>query len=735
MGKLYKNSGFPSEKDLFLTFIKQDKLQKYQRNADTFFVHTKCNVLRNGTNFGGAFVDKKPNNLINEKSPYLLQHAYNPVDWHPWGDEAFEKAKREDKPVFFSSGYSCCHWCHVMERESFEDEEVAAVLNAGFISIKVDREERPDVDGIYMSVCQAVIGQGGWPLTIVMTPDKKPFFAGTYFPKHSMMGRMGVMDLLPRLQKAWQNNREDIIQSGDDIVELLQHSKVVSENVNLSKAILDQAYSQLEQRFDDKFGGFSTAPKFPTSHNMLFLLRYWRHFGEKKALSMVDKTLKSMCQGGIYDHLGYGFARYSTDHKWLAPHFEKMLYDNALMCYSYLEAYQCTGNEDFARVAEEILTYVLRDMTDQNGGFFSAEDADSEGVEGKFYVFTRQEVLDILGEKEGTIFVNYYNISPQGNFEHGTNILNFIGNNITECAKMVNLSTVELEDILARGRGTLYKVREERIHPYKDDKILTAWNALMITAFAKASQVLKKGNYAKAAERAMEFIYTKLMRSDGRLLARYRDGEAAHLAYLDDYAFLLIALIEVYQATFRPEYLDQAVKLVGDMKRLFWDAEQGGFYFYGNDGEQLITRPKELYDGAIPSGNSVATLALQKLADLTGDNQLREMAERQLQFFIGEASRYAAGYTYFMMAIDYYLAKKIKVAIVGSVDSPDTQIMLQRVQNGFLPAVVLNFYSKEDQNKEGYEMVDGKTTAYVCENFACLPPVTDIEQFTEILKV
>jgi len=688
-------------------------------------VSMQCNV----TDLRGDFVDKKPNRLIKEKSPYLLQHAHNPVDWHPWGDEAFDKAKREDKPVFFSSGYSCCHWCHVMERESFEDEEVAAVLNAGFISIKVDREERPDVDGIYMSVCQAVTGQGGWPLTIVMTPDKKPFFAGTYFPKHSMMGRIGVMDLLPRLQEAWTNNREDIKQSGEDIVKMLQQSKEVTKNPQLSKDILKEAYSQLEQRFDEEYGGFGTAPKFPTPHNMMFLLRYWKHFGEEKALAMVEKTLKSMWQGGIYDHLGYGFARYSTDQKWLAPHFEKMLYDNALLCCSYLEAYQCTGNKDFARVAEEILAYIFREMTDQEGGFYSAEDADSEGVEGKFYVFTRGQVLDALGEKEGTIFADCYNISSQGNFEHGTNILNLIGRDKSEFAKTVHFKTGELEDILARGREVLYQVREERIHPYKDDKILTAWNALMIIAFAKAAQVLKKPQYAGIAQKSLEFIYSKLIRYDGRLLARYRDGEAAHLAYIDDYAFLLMALVETYQATLELKYLEQAAQLTRDMKELFWDKEQGGFYFYGADGEGLITRPKELYDGAIPSGNSVAALALQKLADLTGDSELSKLAKQQLQFFSGEATKYPAGYTYFMMALDYYFAEKIKVIVVGSFAAVDTQAMLQMLQQSFLPAAGIVFYDSNGENVAEYKAVNGKATAYICKNYTCLPPITDRQVF------
>lgn len=683
--------------------------------------------------FGGVIVDEKPNKLINEKSPYLLQHAYNPVDWHPWDDEAFEKAKREDKPVFLSIGYSTCHWCHVMERESFENQEVADILNAKFVSIKVDREERPDVDGIYMSVCQAMTGQGGWPLTVVMTPDKKPFFVGTYFPKHSHRGRPGLMDILLGLHNAWQTKRAEILESGNEIVKMLQNTQVVSEDIALSKDILRAAYSQLEERFDTTYGGFSTAPKFPTPHNLMFLLRYWKNFGEEKALSMVEKTLTAMWQGGIYDHLGYGFARYSTDPKWLAPHFEKMLYDNALLGHAYLEAYQCTGNTDFARVAEEILTYVLRDMTAEAGGFYSAEDADSEGVEGKFYVFTRQEVLEIMGEEQGTIFADCYNIMSQGNFEHGTNILNRIGHDIHEDATRLNLGVMELEELLAKGRDALYQVRKKRIPPYKDDKILTAWNALMITTFAKAARVLNKSEYARVAEKALAFIYSSLMRQDGRLLARYREGEAAHLAYLDDYAFLLMALIETYEATFTEKYLQQAVKLATDMKKIFWDNGQGGFYFYGSDGEQLITRPKELYDGAIPSGNSVATLALQKLADLSGDPSFSKMAEQQLQFFAGEALRYAAGYTYLMMAFDYYFGEKTKVVIVGFAGHADTKAMLAMVHKSFLPGVVIEFYDLNGEKSEEYKAIDGKSTAYLCTNFACQPPITDIEKLGNFL--
>ncbi|WP_255711606.1 thioredoxin domain-containing protein [Pelosinus baikalensis] len=622
-----------------------------------------------------------------------------------------------------------------MERECFEDQEVADLLNAHFVSIKVDREERPDVDGIYMSVCQALTGQGGWPLTIIMDPDKKPFFAGTYFPKHRKMGRMGLLELLTVVHKKWQSNRKEILEAGDQIVDILQHPKQPNKEGQIAKDMLEQAYLELESSFDPKYGGFGTAPKFPTPHKMNFLLRYWRHFKKEKALSMVEKTLLSMWQGGIYDHLGYGFARYSTDQKWLVPHFEKMLYDNALLCNSYLEAYQCTGNQNFARIVEEILTYVMRDMTSDKGGFFSAEDADSEGVEGKFYVFTRKEVVDIVGEEEGTTFADFYEVSSQGNFEHGTSILHVIGRDAETFASCVNKTTTELADLLKRGREKIYQVREKRIHPYKDDKILTAWNALMIASFAKASRILERDTYSKVAERAIEFIYNNLVREDGRLLARYRDGESAHLAYLDDYAFLLLALLETYQTTYKDTYLHRAIKIADDMKALFWDEKAGGFFFYGVDGEELITRPKEIYDGAIPSGNSVAALALQKLADITENEDVSKMAEKLLNGFAGEVSSFTAGYTYFMMAVDYYLAEKVKVVIVGDKDLPDTKAMLQAMNHAFLPTATVRFYDIHLQNNSNYKGTEGRATAYLCKGVACQPPITDVEVFRTKLKL
>ncbi|MDD4600316.1 hypothetical protein SDC9_11375 [bioreactor metagenome] len=686
---------------------------------------------------------KHVNHLANEKSPYLLQHAHNPIDWYPWGEEAFAKAKAEDKPIFFSCGYSTCHWCHVMERESFEDEEVAEVLNRYFVSIKVDREERPDVDHIYMEVCQALTQSGGWPLTIIMTPDKKPFFAGTYFPKASKWGRPGLMDLLDAVQQRWRENRDELIEHSNEIYALLKHEYKPSTDVQLSSELLDIAFQQLEAGFDAKYGGFSGAPKFPTPHNMLFLLRYWRHNGNPKALAMVEKTLTAMRQGGIYDHLGYGFSRYSTDNEWLVPHFEKMLYDNALLCHAYLEAYQCTGNQDFAQVAGEILDYVMRDMTSSEGGFYSAEDADSEGVEGKFYVFTRQQVLDILGEKDGTLVADFYGITSQGNFEHGTSILNFIDRNVEAYAHKIGIDVAELTKLFASCRSKLYAEREKRIHPYKDDKILTAWNALMIAAFAKAARVLNVAVYAEFAERALEFIQSRLVRKDGRLLARYREGEAKHLAYLDDYAFLLWALVELYETVYSPTYIKWALEVSDELKRLFLDDINGGFYFYGSDGEQLLTRPKEIYDGAIPAGNSVAALALLRLANITGNNELQKMAEAVLKAFGGQVKKYPKAYTFYLVALDYQLSARRKIVIAGSNDSEDAWNMIFAVWQNFLPdtEIVFNDRTKADLVEKilpavsNQQPLDGKATAYICENFACQPPITDVGKLLSALVI
>jgi uncharacterized protein YyaL (SSP411 family) len=617
-----------------------------------------------------------------------------------------------------------------MEKESFEDSEVADYLNRYFVAIKVDREERPDIDTIYMTACQALTGQGGWPLTVIMTADKKPFFAGTYFSKNAKWGRPGLMDILAFIQDKWENQRAEIIQYGKEIVEALNKPQTRRKEAKLSVEILKKAYVQLENAFDKRYGGFGGAPKFPMPHNLMFLLRYWKHFRQEKARTMAEKTLTAMRRGGIYDHLGYGFARYSTDEQWLIPHFEKMLYDNALLCYTYLEAYQCTGNNDFAQVAEEILTYIARDMADEEGGFYSAEDADSEGVEGKFYVFTKEEVLFVLGPERGQLFADFYHITSQGNFEHGSSVLN-IADDFEDVSHPPKMDTDAVGKQLAQDREKLYAYREKRQHPYKDDKILTAWNALAIAAFAKAARVLKRPKYLQFACRAVEFIYRQLVRKDGRLLARYREGEAAHLAYLDDYAFLLWALLEVYEAALNKEYLRLAVRLAHDMKTLFWDEANGGFYFYGKDAEQLVVKPKELYDGAIPSGNSVAALAMLRLSDYMEDEDIAQQAERLLQFFAGEVEKYPKAYTYFLMALDYYWFGRKKIVVSGKVDQSDVWAMLRVTDGFFLPDAVVVFEHIDENASEDKE--EG-AIAYICEGFTCKPKICDIEEFASKIK-
>jgi len=593
---------------------------------------------------------KKTNRLINEKSPYLLQHAHNPVDWYSWGKEAFARAKAEDKPIFLSIGYSTCHWCHVMERESFESQEVADYLNQNFVSIKVDREERPDIDHVYMTACQVLTGQGGWPLTILMTPDQKPFFAGTYFPKQSMWGRIGLLDILEQVTAKWLEDRNAVIRAGDLITEQLKISPRSAESGTEPKKIADQCYRSLRRTFDGEYGGFGKAPKFPTPHNIIFLLRYWKHTGNDEALAMAEKTLQAMYRGGIYDHIGFGFARYSTDQYWLVPHFEKMLYDNALSAIAFLEAYQATGNGFYARVAREVFTYILRDMTHPEGGFYSAEDADSEGVEGKFYVWTPAEVKKVLGEDKGEIFNRIYDITSKGNFE-GDSIPSLLRGLPGERAGELGLEPEKLAATLEECRQMLLEHREKRVRPHKDDKILTAWNGLMIAALARGAAVLGETSLLAAAQRAESFVRNKLFRKDGRLLARYREGEAAFEGYLDDYSFLLWGLLELNRAASKPEYLERAVDLAGQTIDLFQDTQQGGFFFYGSDAEQLIARPKEFYDGAVPSGNSVMALNLLTLAAATGDTGIRDTARRLINAAADTIAEHPQGYTFFVTAL------------------------------------------------------------------------------------
>ncbi|MGH7680875.1 MAG: thioredoxin domain-containing protein [Candidatus Eiseniibacteriota bacterium] len=678
------------------------------------------------------------NRLASEKSPYLLQHASNPVHWYPWGDEAFEIARREDKPVFLSIGYSTCHWCHVMERESFEQEDVARILNEHFVSVKVDREERPDVDQIYMTVCQAVTGSGGWPLTLLLTPDRRPFFVGTYFPAERRFGRPGLKEILYQIVGAWEQQRDQVLDAADKIVEAVQPQFGGSPGDSLGVETLQLAYEQLLARYDATEGGFGTAPKFPTPHVLTFLLRWWRRSGEPRALEMVEGTLESMRRGGIYDHVGLGFHRYSTDREWLVPHFEKMLYDQALLLIAYSEAFQATGNPLYGGVAQEIAAYVLRDLTSSEGAFTSAEDADSEGEEGKFYVWTRAEIDGVLGAKDGALYARAYGIEAEGNWRDeasgkvpGTNIPH-LRDDPHDLARELGLTPKALAQTLEAARARLLEARGRRVRPHKDDKILTAWNGLMIAAMAKAARALGRPEFARAAERALAFIEAKLVRADGRLLARYRDGEAAFPAYLDDYAFLAWGLLELYEATFHARHLDAALKLVREMDRLFADSKEGGYFFTATDGEPLLARPKDAYDGAMPSGNSVAAMVLLRLGRITGDPELEKGAERLLRAFSGLVARVPSVHTQLLGALDFALGPTREIVIASGPDDPEAAAMASAVSARFLPRDV-TLWNRPPESKlletvapfvTSQAAIRGAAAAYVCENYACKAPVT-----------
>lgn len=693
-------------------------------------------------------VDGKPaNRLIHEKSPYLLQHAYNPVDWHAWDDQAFAKARRDDKPIFLSIGYSTCHWCHVMERESFEDRQVADLLNRVFVCIKVDREERPDLDHIYMSVCQAITGSGGWPLTILLSPDKRPFFAGTYFPKNTVFGRIGVMELAEHVDNLWRTARRDINKTAESILRSVQAMNTAAPGELPGEDLLHIAYGQLEQRFDENYGGFGSAPKFPTAHNLFFLLRYWKRTGEVKALAMVEKTIRSMSSGGIYDHIGFGFHRYSTDKHWLLPHFEKMLYDQALLAIACLETYQATGKNIYASLAGEIFTYVLRDMTSSLGGFYSAEDADSEGKEGKFYLWTVEETKAVLGEEDAALFNKLYNVKPAGNFHDeatgaltGTNIPH-LTEKTAELAGRLGLSDERLAEKLDNLRHSLYIAREKRIHPSKDDKVLTDWNGLMIAALAIGGRVLSNERYIASAKKAVEFIFSRL-KSGGRLIKRYRDGEASLPAHLDDYSFFIWGLLELYETTFDAAYLSEALALNQVAYDRFWDQESGSFYFTADDAEELPLRHRELYDGAIPSGNSVAAMNSLRLARLTGNGQLEERAGSIARAFSREIRRAAQAYTQMLCTVDFMIGPPLEIVIAGNLKAKDTQYMLKTLYSAFVPNKIVLLHPSGEESRNIGEIaphigkrhsIQGKATAYVCRNFSCQAPVTDTGELMKLL--
>jgi len=693
--------------------------------------------------------NKKPNKLINEKSPYLLQHAYNPVDWYPWGEEAFSKALKENKPIFLSIGYSTCHWCHVMEHESFEDSTVADLMNQTFISIKVDREEQPDIDNIYMTVCQMMTGHGGWPLTIIMTPEKKPFFAGTYFPKETRFGRIGLIELIGKVEDAWKNKRSEIENSAERITQVIQGMDDEIGNVEIGNKEMESAFNHLLERFDNKHGGFGDSPKFPSPHNLSFLLRYWKRTGNEKALFMVEKTLTEMRKGGVYDQIGFGFHRYSTDNEWLLPHFEKMLYDQALLSNAYIEAFQATHNNEFAKTAGQIFQYVLRDMTSPEGGFYSAEDADSDGEEGKFYVWSVDEIKNILDDESANFFVEVYNFEESGNFIEETT-KSKTGNNIPhlrksykELASKFSLSENELDSKIENIREQLFDFREKRIHPYKDDKILTDWNGLMIASLAKGARVLNNKEYEDAAVKSAQFILTKLRESNGRLIHRYRDGEAAITPSIDDYAFFIWGLLELYETTFEVTFLKNAIELQNIQIEHFWDKEKFGFFFSPDDGEKLLTRTKEVYDGAIPSGNSVAMMNLLKLSRLTANPEYEELASQMSKSFSVKIENAPAGSTMMLQAIDFAIGPTFEVILIGNRDNDKMIITLIELNNNFIPnkVTMLKSYREESDLEKvapfikNYVEQNNETTIFVCENFVCNLPTNDPQKMLELLEI
>jgi uncharacterized protein YyaL (SSP411 family) len=690
----------------------------------------------------------KGNRLGDEKSPYLLQHADNPVDWFPWGEEAFETARREDKPIFLSIGYSTCHWCHVMAHESFEDPAVAKMMNDNFVNIKVDREERPDIDGIYMTVCQMMTGSGGWPLTIVMTPDKSPFFAGTYFPKESRFGRGGMLDMVPQLAKVWRERRDEVNASAEQITAELVKQVASTRGDEMDDRFINTTALQLNQRFDEENGGFGSAPKFPSPHQLTFLLRFWRREADEWSNEMTVRTLKAMRKGGIYDHVGFGFHRYSTDARWLLPHFEKMLYDQAGLLIAYTEAFQATGDIEFRSVAGEIVEYVLRDMTSPEGAFYSAEDADSEGEEGKFYVWTLPQLEEVLGKEDGALAATVWNAKKGGNFHDeasgqasDANVLH-----LTDEVKETAMSLGMTEDALVQRKEAirlkLLQGRSTRVRPGLDDKVLTDWNGFMIAALAKAGSALGEPSYIDAAEQAVAFVLKTLKRDEGRLLHRYRDGEAAIAGHLDDHAFLVWGLLELYEATFDARYLEEANSINKAMLDNFWDEEAGGFYLTAADGEELLVRQKETYDGAMPSGNSVAMLNLLRLSHLTGDTDLVKRASEMGATFSAEVGKMPSGYTQMMSALDMALGGGQEVVIVGDPDKEDTVSMLQALRRPFLPdKVVLLKRPGDDQDDivdlapflKDHHQLDGKATAYVCRDHFCNNPTTDVQTMLDVL--
>jgi uncharacterized protein YyaL (SSP411 family) len=690
-----------------------------------------------------------PNHLISEKSPYLQQHAHNPVDWYPWGEAAFEKARIENKPIFLSIGYSTCHWCHVMERESFESSAIAAILNQSFIPIKVDREERPDVDHIYMMYVQATTGSGGWPMSVFLTPDRMPFFGGTYFAPDDRYGRPGFAVVLERIAEAWKNQHDKILQSSSNVMEQLKrHSEsAVDASTSLDTKALDAAFQYFRRTFDTTHGGFGDAPKFPRPVVLNFLLRYHHRTGRTEALDMTLATLRAMADGGMHDQLGGGFHRYSVDERWFVPHFEKMLYDQAQLAISYIEAYQITHDPLYAGIARATLDYVLRDMTHPEGGFYSAEDADSvvdpaqpsvKG-EGAFYLWTAEELEQLLGKQLTNMFAFRYGVEPNGNVHHDPHG-EFTGKNILYVRQTEAETGTETE--IREAIQRLLNVRSQRVRPHLDDKILTSWNALMISAFAKAAQALDEPAYLDAATRATEFILSRMYDArTGLLLRRYRDGEAAIPAFLDDYAFLIAALLDLYETDFDPQCIELAITLAGKMRELFEDPVGGAFFTTAAGDPSLVLRMKDDYDGAEPSGNSIVLLDFERLAHLTDRAEFRQTAERALRALGPKMASQSVAVPQMLVAFDYSIAARREIVIASG--RLEAQPFLHQLRTRFLPHTIVLLVDSDDTRRKLQQIfpavaemreLNGKPTAYVCQGYVCQLPVNEVSKFVELLQ-
>jgi uncharacterized protein YyaL (SSP411 family) len=681
---------------------------------------------------------KHTNRLIHETSPYLLQHAHNPVDWYAWGDEALNKARSENKPILLSIGYSACHWCHVMERESFENEKIAALMNELFVNIKVDREERPDLDEIYMSAVQVLTGRGGWPMTIFLTSDGKPFYGGTYFPPEDRQGMPGFPRILLGVSQAYRERTVDVEKSVSEILSVLQR---MSESQPTEKSfaldVIAESADKIFRAYDSDNGGLGQAPKFPNAGVYELFLRAYYHSKNERYLEMVTHTLTKMAQGGIYDHIGGGFHRYSVDAKWLVPHFEKMLYDNAQLARIYAQGYTITGEPLFKAVVEETINYLLREMLDSEGGFYSTQDADSEGEEGKFFVWTPDEIHRLLGDDEGEIFGRIYDVTEHGNFEE-KNILHPILT-VDQAGKFFRKGRAEIEVLIAKAKQKLFAEREKRIKPFRDEKVITAWNGLILSSLAQAIQILHKPVYSETAKRTIDFLFRKMFR-DGFLLHTYKDGQAKLLGYLDDYTFLIVGLLDLYEAILDQSLLERAIQLTEIMLREFSDEHDGGFFYTGKSHEQLISRAKPVFDASIPSGNAMATQALLRLYYVTGNDGYRARAEKVLRSYYEAMTSQPFGFAHLLCALDLYMNPPKQIVVVGEQDDPQTKALVEQIQAHYLPNKILQVINPQTPLEavspllQGKSQVDGKTTIYVCQNFTCSAPVTSQAELKAALE-